>query len=281
MTPTLPKSQGLEDSGALSKKRNKPKSRKTTPKTQVTPSSVPTEDSEKTQPVFSRQTGTTTDPKDSWGNDLSVDKGLPSTIPDEGTSKIQPLSEGPHGDKDSEGLKPPADMKPSTNPVLALSGIDAKYQVDQTQSTRFRYWSLTKNKGETSSEVESDTQTLLLATVVDVQALLLSDDELMEEIKDDVFVGIKRLHDDLEVTAAKEIQDLFKWDQQVVSELVALRNFAKKKLLLHSRSVCYKEMDQDSAHMVAASKVHMLKPGEYELWRMRMEQYIQMIDYSL
>ncbi|GJV22526.1 putative ribonuclease H-like domain-containing protein [Tanacetum coccineum] len=28
-------------------------------------------------------------------------------------------------------------------------------------------------------------------------------------------------------------------------------------------------MDQDSAHMVAASKVHMLKPGEYELWRMR------------
>ncbi|GJW47226.1 ribonuclease H-like domain-containing protein [Tanacetum coccineum] len=40
-------------------------------------------------------------------------------------------------------------------------------------------------------------------------------------------------------------------------------------------------MDQDSAHMVAASKVPMLKPGEYALWRMRMEQYIQMIDYSL
>ncbi|GJX87938.1 hypothetical protein Tco_0339952 [Tanacetum coccineum] len=40
-------------------------------------------------------------------------------------------------------------------------------------------------------------------------------------------------------------------------------------------------MDQDSAHIVAASIVPMLKPGEYELWRMRMEQYIQMIDYSL
>ncbi|GJU30644.1 hypothetical protein Tco_1174233 [Tanacetum coccineum] len=40
-------------------------------------------------------------------------------------------------------------------------------------------------------------------------------------------------------------------------------------------------MDQDSVHMVAASKVPMLKPGEYALWRMRMEQYIQMIDYSL
>ncbi|GJV43111.1 hypothetical protein Tco_1427647 [Tanacetum coccineum] len=42
-----------------------------------------------------------------------------------------------------------------------------------------------------------------------------------------------------------------------------------------------KDMDQDSAHMVAASKVPMLKPGEYEIWRMRIEQYIQMIDYAL
>ncbi|GJW72389.1 putative ribonuclease H-like domain-containing protein [Tanacetum coccineum] len=40
-------------------------------------------------------------------------------------------------------------------------------------------------------------------------------------------------------------------------------------------------MNQDSVHIVAASKVPMLKLGEYELWRMRMEQYIQMIDYSL
>ncbi|GJY52511.1 hypothetical protein Tco_0443358 [Tanacetum coccineum] len=41
------------------------------------------------------------------------------------------------------------------------------------------------------------------------------------------------------------------------------------------------EMYQDSAHMVAASKVPMLKPGEYEIWRMRIEQYIQMINYAL
>ncbi|GJY20740.1 hypothetical protein Tco_0393306 [Tanacetum coccineum] len=39
-------------------------------------------------------------------------------------------------------------------------------------------------------------------------------------------------------------------------------------------------MDQDSAHMVAASKVPMLKPGEFKLWRMRIEQCIQMIDYA-
>ncbi|GJX20830.1 putative reverse transcriptase domain-containing protein [Tanacetum coccineum] len=42
-----------------------------------------------------------------------------------------------------------------------------------------------------------------------------------------------------------------------------------------------KDMDQDSAYMVAASKVPMLKPGEYEIWSMRIEQYIQMIDYAL
>nr|GEU98290.1 ribonuclease H-like domain-containing protein [Tanacetum cinerariifolium] len=33
--------------------------------------------------------------------------------------------------------------------------------------------------------------------------------------------------------------------------------------------------------MVAVSKVPMLKPGEYKLWRMRIEHYIQMVDYSL
>ncbi|GJR03633.1 hypothetical protein Tco_0526617 [Tanacetum coccineum] len=40
-------------------------------------------------------------------------------------------------------------------------------------------------------------------------------------------------------------------------------------------------MDQDSAYTVAASKVPMLKPGEFELWRMLIELYIQMIDYAL
>ncbi|GJV41794.1 ribonuclease H-like domain-containing protein [Tanacetum coccineum] len=50
----------------------------------------------------------------------------------------------------------------------------------------------------------------------------------------------------------------------------------EKKLIID-----YENIDQDSAHMVAASKVPMLKPGEYEIWRMRIEQYIQMIDYAL
>nr|GEU58275.1 hypothetical protein [Tanacetum cinerariifolium] len=33
--------------------------------------------------------------------------------------------------------------------------------------------------------------------------------------------------------------------------------------------------------MMAASKVLMLKPSEFEIWRIRIEQYIQMMDYSL
>ncbi|GJR18185.1 putative reverse transcriptase domain-containing protein [Tanacetum coccineum] len=43
----------------------------------------------------------------------------------------------------------------------------------------------------------------------------------------------------------------------------------------------FEDMDQYSAHMVVASKVPIHKLGEFELWRMRIEQYIQMIDYAL
>nr|GFC50437.1 DUF4219 domain-containing protein [Tanacetum cinerariifolium] len=32
---------------------------------------------------------------------------------------------------------------------------------------------------------------------------------------------------------------------------------------------------------VAVFKVSMLKPGEFKIWRMRIEQYIQMMDYAL
>ncbi|GJY79680.1 hypothetical protein Tco_0485481 [Tanacetum coccineum] len=55
---------------------------------------------------------------------------------------------------------------------------------------------------------------------------------------------------------------------RLVLSLFGLRNFARR---------------HGSDHYIwrAASKVPMLKPGEYELWRMRMEQYIQMVDYSL
>nr|GEY85322.1 hypothetical protein [Tanacetum cinerariifolium] len=41
------------------------------------------------------------------------------------------------------------------------------------------------------------------------------------------------------------------------------------------------DMDSDAAHMIVALKVPMLKPEEFDLWRMRIEQYIQMMDYAL
>ncbi|GJS42428.1 hypothetical protein Tco_0567471 [Tanacetum coccineum] len=78
-------------------------------------------------------------------------------------------------------------------------------------------------------------------------------------------VGIKSLLDAVGITAAQVSVNT------ALVKLVLLMNF-KENIL---------NIDQDSAHMVAASKVLMLKPGEYEIWRMRIEQYIQMIDYAL
>ncbi|GKC93928.1 hypothetical protein Tco_1159370 [Tanacetum coccineum] len=72
-------------------------------------------------------------------------------------------------------------MEPIHAHVADSSGTGAKYQVDETQSTRLRYRSLTKNEGKTSSEVEPDTEPLKLQTYADIQAFLLSDDELNKE----------------------------------------------------------------------------------------------------
>ncbi|GJZ25780.1 ty3-gypsy retrotransposon protein [Tanacetum coccineum] len=134
VTPTLPKSQGPEASGSLPQKRNKPKSKKTTLEAQRQTQlavkgshSPPDEGNRKSQPFHE---GKTTDPKDSGRNAQPADKGLPSMIPDEGTGKTKPLSKGPHGDKDSEGFKPPADMKPSTTPVAHLLRTDAKVKLN-------------------------------------------------------------------------------------------------------------------------------------------------------
>ncbi|GJY19133.1 hypothetical protein Tco_0390624 [Tanacetum coccineum] len=60
-----------------------------------------------------------------------------------------------------------------------------------------------------------------------------------------VFVGIKRLHDDLEVTAAKE------------------------------------EIDLETAQTTTTAKLPILKQGEYDMWRLRIEQYFQVQDYAL
>nr|GEZ13154.1 hypothetical protein [Tanacetum cinerariifolium] len=148
--------------------------------------------------------GKTTDPKDLGGNDQPTDKGLPSMVPDEGTGKTTPLYQGPREDKDLERLKPLAKMESKTPHVTPLSGADAEDQVDQTQSTRFKVLIPNQNKGKTSFEVKSDTQTLLLTTIADVQALLLSDDELDEESDNDVFEAGDEMDKDIQQADEEE-----------------------------------------------------------------------------
>ncbi|GJU45667.1 hypothetical protein Tco_1202933 [Tanacetum coccineum] len=168
VTSTLPQSQGPKASGALSKKRQKPKSKKPPIETKVTPPK-PTEGSEqshlvslgtvpdphdlernkqlastglpstldegtrKSQPL---PESTTIDPKDLVGNKQPINTGLTSMTSDEGTAKTMPRPERSLGDKDSGGNKPPVDMEPINPTIVDPSGTGAKYQVDQTQSTR-------------------------------------------------------------------------------------------------------------------------------------------------
>ncbi|GKE86961.1 hypothetical protein Tco_1560703, partial [Tanacetum coccineum] len=210
VTATLPKSRGPEASGALSKKRKKPKSKKPPTETKVTPPK-PMEGSKQSHSVSS---GTVPDPQDLERDIQLASTRLPSTL-DEGTRKSKPLPKGtathlqdskvnkqpldrdttsmtpndgtakttPHPersleDKDSWENIPCPDMEPIHTPIADPLGTGAKYQVDETQSTRLRYRSLTKNKCKTSFEVEPDTEPLKLQTYADIQAFLLSDNEL-------------------------------------------------------------------------------------------------------
>nr|GEW51505.1 hypothetical protein [Tanacetum cinerariifolium] len=71
----------------------------------------------------------------------------------------------------------------------------------KTQSARLRYRSLTENEGKTSSEVELDSKTLQLKTFADVQALLLSDDEMVQESDDEeVFAAGEEMDEDIPPT---------------------------------------------------------------------------------
>nr|GEX81750.1 hypothetical protein [Tanacetum cinerariifolium] len=75
--------------------------------------------------------------------------------------------------------------QPSPTPVADPSRTLAKYQADQNHFTRLRCRSLTKNEGKTSYEGELGNQPLFLLTAPNVQALLLSDEELMDESEDE------------------------------------------------------------------------------------------------
>ncbi|GJV07921.1 hypothetical protein Tco_1345577 [Tanacetum coccineum] len=96
-------------------------------------------------------------------------------------------------------------MEPIHPTVADLSGTGAKYQVDKTQSTRLRYWSLTKNKGKTSSKVEPNTKPLQLQTFADVLAFLLSEDELDKESDEEEVLAVGE-DMDKDPQAAKEVR---------------------------------------------------------------------------
>ncbi|GJT55990.1 hypothetical protein Tco_0991044 [Tanacetum coccineum] len=95
---------------------------------------------------------TATPPKDSGGNIQPLNRDLTSTTSNEGTAKTTSRLEGSIGDKDSGGNIPPADMKPIHPTVANLLGTGAKYQVDQTQSTRLRAFLLSDDEAQESEE---------------------------------------------------------------------------------------------------------------------------------
>ncbi|GKA91004.1 hypothetical protein Tco_0812874 [Tanacetum coccineum] len=81
--------------------------------------------------------------------------------PDEGTAKTTPRPEGLLGHKDSGGNIPPADMEPMHTPVADPSGT-----------------------------VEPDTEHLQLQTFADIQAFLLSEDELDKESDEEEVLAV-------------------------------------------------------------------------------------------
>nr|GEU36768.1 copia protein [Tanacetum cinerariifolium] len=214
VTTTSPKSQGPEASGALSKKSKRPMSKKPPIETKVTPPK-PTKGSEQSYSVSS---GTVPNLQDLERDTQLTSTRLPSTL-DEGTRKSQPLPEnatkttprpeGSRGNKDSGGNKPPADMEPQNPTDVDLSETGATE--DQTQSSRLRYQSLTRNEGEPLYEGELDTQPMLL-TYADVRAIIVSEDEAQESEEDILGAGEETDDKSSHPTLILQVKILRKYD---------------------------------------------------------------------
>ncbi|GKB49923.1 hypothetical protein Tco_0900676 [Tanacetum coccineum] len=138
--------------------------------------------------------GTVPDSQDLERNIQLASTGLPSTL-NEGTRKSQPLLEGSLEDKDSGENKPPADMEPINPPVADLSG-------------------------KTSSEVKSDTEPVKLQTFGDVQAFLLSEDELDEESdEEEILAAGDDMDEDTQVAEEKYDNTLPLTERQLIKYL--------------------------------------------------------------
>nr|GEW29331.1 retrovirus-related Pol polyprotein from transposon TNT 1-94 [Tanacetum cinerariifolium] len=190
VTSTSPKSQGLEASGALSKKSKRPMPNSHPLKPSMGFPSTLDEGTRKSKPLLE---GIDTHPKDSGGNKQLLDRNITFMTLDEATAKTMSRFEGSLGDKDSKGNKPRADMKPLHTTDVNFLGTGAKYQADGTQSSRLRYQSLTKNKGKPSYEGDLDTQPMILS-YADVRASHLFEDEAQES-KEDILEAYDEMDD--------------------------------------------------------------------------------------
>ncbi|GJT42209.1 hypothetical protein Tco_0950924 [Tanacetum coccineum] len=88
--------------------------------------------------------------------------------------------------------------------ITDLLGADTKYQVDQTQSTRFEVSDLDQNKCKTSFEVEPDTEPLILTTFGNIQALLDSEDELNDESNEEMYEAKEEMDYEIQQPANEE-----------------------------------------------------------------------------
>nr|GEX35915.1 hypothetical protein [Tanacetum cinerariifolium] len=59
------------------------------------------------------------------------------------------------------------------------------------------------------------------------------------------------------------------------------RTLLKKTIFLHTRHTFFVSMDSLSPQVISATKLPILNPNEFNLWKMRIEQYFFMTDYSL
>ncbi|GKD37683.1 hypothetical protein Tco_1257890 [Tanacetum coccineum] len=66
-----------------------------------------------------------------------------------------------------------------------------------------------------------------------------------------------------------------KWYQSLCSETLIKKKQTRRTLYSH------KEVDLETAQNNAVAKLPLLKHGDYEMWKLRIEQYFQVQDYAL
>nr|GEY07279.1 hypothetical protein [Tanacetum cinerariifolium] len=115
----------------------------------------------------------------------------------------------PQKRKQYKPKKTPVVQPTETPPTEEVPTEDSgkSHSVDQTQSIGFEVSVPDQNQSNTSYEGELDSQSLILSTAADVQALMLSDDELIEESDDDVFEAGDEMDEDIHQANEEETQD--------------------------------------------------------------------------